>query len=219
MNFVLSNIRSTYFRIFESLRVALRYYHHIPFLCCDLLLASHYVWKNPHRVSKAFLKKMGEKNLHAYGETPLTTLDYIAKECQILSQDTLFELGCGTGRTLFWLRHFVRCQCIGVDHNPIFIGRAAKIKDLLCVDKVTFRLESMFEIDLQEASVIYLYGTCLEDEMIEKLVARFKHLSSGTKVITVSYSLTDYTTAFRVEKYFTARFPWGKAYVFLNIKV
>lgn len=207
MKILLVNLYATFFRLFEWLFVAFRYYRKPAFLFTDLLLAIHYLWRNPHQVSK---------NLCIYGETPLTTLDRIARECRILSDDKVYELGCGSGRTLFWLRTFVKCQVVGIDFIPTFIRRADKIKKWLRFDSIDFKLRDLFEGDYADATVVYLYGTCLEDGEIERLIDRFSTLKPGTRVITVSYPLTDYSTDFTLVKQFSAHFPWGKAAIYLN---
>lgn len=210
------NLKTTFFRLYECLRVGWRYYHKISFMISDILLASHYILKNPHQVSKAFMKKRGEREIYVYGETPLTTLDLIMRNCSVLSKDVVFELGCGSGRTIFWLRHFIRCKAIGIDYQPTFIKRANRIKEWLHLDKTHFLLEDFLNADLRKATVIYLYGTCLNEATIKHLVAKFEQLRPETKIITVSYPLTEYSNRFRIVKKFPARFPWGKAEVFFN---
>lgn len=213
------NICTTYFRIFEWLRVAFCYYpRDLRFLWVDLLLAVAYFLRSPHRISKNFLKNLGAENIYGFGETPLTTFHLIAKECRILSHDVVYELGCGSARTCFWLKIFVNCKVIGVDYLPTFIHKAKWINKCSSLN-IDFIQEDMLQIDVRKATVIYLYGTCLEDAIIEKLILNFNNLCGGTKIITVSYPLTDYSSSFVVTKNFTARFPWGRADIFLNEKV
>lgn len=218
MGMIWLNIKSTFFRLFEWVRVVWCYYPR--FMAIDSLLALHYLLRNPHQISKSFLKKRGAKEIYAYGETPLTTLDKIARECRILSKDVVFDLGCGPGRTTFWFNLFVKCQAVGVDYLPVFIKNAERVKRWTHLGRLEFREEDMLATDLKRATAIYLYGTCLDDQTIEALLKRFRQLRKGTKIITVSYPLTDYCSAgeFVVSKEFKARFPWGKAEVFLNIK-
>ncbi len=61
-------------------------------------------------------------------ETPLTSLEVIARECQLSVRDVVFELGCGRGRTCFWLNQFIGCAVIGIDYVPAFIEKALKVK-------------------------------------------------------------------------------------------
>jgi SAM-dependent methyltransferase len=203
----------------EFFKVIYRYYPHLSFLKIDTSLLFSYLFHHPFRVSKQFLRSRGELDIYTYGETPLTTLEEIAKTCQISSQDTLFELGCGRGRSCFWLNQFIGCRVVGVDYVPMFIQRANRIKERFHLQEVEFRLEDLFTTDLTGATVIYLYGTCLEDHLIKQLINRFRHLPAGTKIITVSYSLLDYapTAPFHLVKTFSATFTWGVTDVYLQI--
>lgn len=216
---ILFNLGTTSFRVYEWLRVVLRYYTRVPgFFAIDLLLASQYLFKSPHRISKAFLAACGEANVYQFGETPLTTLDAIARACHILSHDVVYELGCGSGRTCFWLRTFVKCRVTGIDYLPTFILKACYVKKKRYLNQIDFLQEDMLSVDFSDATVIYLYGTCLEDTLIEKLTLHLGCLKPAARVITVSYPLTDYCkgTLFKLTKTFPARFPWGTATIYLN---
>src|SRR5262249_24856476 len=151
---------------------------------------------------------------------PLTTLEKIAHMCHISSRDVVFELGCGRGRTCFWLNQFIGCPVIGVDYVPEFIQRANQIKGSFDLPGIEFRLEDMLKTDLTRATVIYLYGTCLQSPYIESLVEKFKALPKGTRVITVSYSLNEFVpeAPFELLKQFPAQFTWGITDVYYQVK-
>lgn len=203
----------------EFMAVMTRYYRNIPFLKIDLSLLSSYLFKSPFEMSKCYLMKKGEKEIYAYGETPLTTLDDIAKQCQISSHDTVFELGFGRGRTCFWLYSFIHCKVIGIEIIPEFVEIANKIKTKYAIHDIEFRQGDIIESDYTGASVIYLYGICFEDAFIKKLIKKFQNLPKGTKIITISYPLEDYTEkqTFEVMKRFPAKFTWGEADVYLQL--
>lgn len=205
----------------EFLKVAYYYYRHLPYCKIDFSLLMIYLFNSPFAVSKKFLQSKGEKEVYAYGETPLTTLDKIAHECHLSFTDTVFELGCGRGRTCFWLKEFIQCKVVGIDFVPEFIERAELIKNRFQVVNVEFRLGDLFQADLREATVIYLYGTSLESDDIKKLIEKFKKLPSGTKIITVSYPLSDYThePIFEVMNRFEANFTWGSGDVYMQVKL
>lgn len=217
---ILLHIRATFFRTIEAIKVAFLYYRNLSFLLTDLLLLVHYVVINPHQISRTFLKKKGNKNIYQYGETPLTTLDTIAMECQILSRDIVLDLGCGPGRTTFWLHYFIRCHVIGIDFLPIFISRANKLKGWMKQAEIFFIEQDFFGSDFTKATVIYLYGTCVEEDEIKKLISVLSVVGEETKIITVSYPLNDFCESplFKVVKQFSARFPWGKAQVYLQYR-
>lgn len=203
----------------EFIRVVFRYYSNTQFRKIDLALLFAYLSKSPFAISKEFLKQKKEEDLYRYGETPLTSLEIITNECGIKSTDTVYELGCGRGRNCFWLNSFVHCKVVGIDYIPEFIEHASAIKNHFKVVDIDFIFEDILKVDLSKATVIYLYGTCLEDTFIEQLIERFKKLPAGTKIITISYPLTDYCQEpiFEVEKCFQVHYPWGEADVYLNI--
>ena len=137
--------------------------------------------------------KRGDKDIYTYGETPLTTLETIAKECRLTGKaDVVFELGCGRARTCFWLHEFVECHVVGVEQIPEFVTRANHVAVKFGVQGVEFRNEDMLQTDLTGATVLYLYGTCLEKTFIEKLIKKFEKLPSGTKIITISFALEEF---------------------------
>lgn len=214
------NLRVHTRNFFEFLRVALRYYSSVRFAKIDLALLLTYLFNNPYLISKKFLLQRGEKEVYAYGETPLTTLEAISKECQIAEKDVVYELGCGRGRTCFWLNTFIGCRVVGVEYIPEFVERANQVKSKFQVDGVEFRHQDMLITDYSDATVIYLYGTTLEDATINQLITKLQKTAPGTKIITVSYPLTDYasSTMFEVMRCFPARFPWGETDVYLHIR-
>lgn len=213
---LLLNCKVTILRMIEAVRVLLLYYRNLHFLWLDFLLATQYLLRTPCRISKAFLKALGADNIYAYGQTPLTLLHRVAKECSLLSKDVVYDLGCGTGRTTLWLATFVRCKAVGIDFLPAFVQKAERVKRYGRARRVFFRNEDMRQADMSDATAIYLYGTCLDDDSIEKLIEKFKRLPSSTKIITVTYPLSDFSDAFTTKKKFYGRYPWGKTPIYLN---
>jgi hypothetical protein len=205
---------------FEYVRVVLKYYPKFAFAKADFSMILMYFFNNPFSISKRFLMKRGEKEIYTYGETPLTTLDHIAKVCALKASDCVFELGAGRGRGCFWLRYFVGCEVVGIEYVPDFVERAELIRKKLDIQGVEFREADILQADLKGASVIYLYGTCYDQPFIEKLIQRLSQLPSGTKIITVSYPLSDYTPKplFEVMKRFPAKYTWGTADVYFQIR-
>jgi len=204
----------------DFFKTAINYYGNFRFCKIDLSLLLLYFGNNPFTISRDFLRSIGEEDVYAFGETPLATMDFIARECQLSKNDTVFELGCGRGRTCFWLNSFLGCKAVGIDFIPQFIDIANTIKKRYAVNDVEFRLEDMFKTSLDGATAIYLYGTNLKDRQIINLIDRFKELPVGTKIITISYPLTDYTSEplFEVMKHFTAQFTWGEADVYFQVR-
>ena len=214
------NIQVKWFNLIEFIYVYFKYYGDPLFIKIDLSLIGYYLFNSPFKISKKFLRNRKENDLHTYGETPLTTMDLIANECRFSSKDVVYELGCGRGRTCFWLNQFIGCRVVGVDYVPDFINKAQRIQKRYQLKNIAFKCEDFFKTHLEDATVIYFYGTCQSTTSIQQLIKHFSLLKKGTQVITVSYALTDYKkeAPFKILKRFQAPFTWGAADVYLQIK-
>jgi protein-L-isoaspartate O-methyltransferase len=202
----------------EFIKVIKRYYPNPLFRAVDLSLLSKYLFKSPFSISKAFMESKGEQDVYVYGETPLTTLEVIAKECGITRQDTVFELGAGRGRGCFWLATMIGCRVVGIEYIPEFIAKAQAVQQKYNLNLVEFREQDFLQANFKGATVVYLYGTCMDQDAIQRLIRKLARLPKGTKIITVSYSLKEFTDDrdFEVLKRFKANFTWGSTDVYLQ---
>lgn len=213
------NLLVKYRNLKEFFRVCVRYYPRMPFMKTDLSLLKQYFFKTPFQISKEFLLQKKEEEIYVYGETPLTTMERIAIEFYLTSNDTVFELGCGRGRTCFWLASFVGCRVVGIEYIPEFVQKANQVKADHHLSSPEFRLQNMLKADFQGATVLYLYGTCYSEAFIKKLIDKLVRLPKGTKVITVSYALNEFSREpfFETIKKVPCQFTWGQADVYLQI--
>lgn len=201
-----------YRQFVEYAKVVCRYYRHAQFRNGDLKLFWQYFYETPYHISKRFKQRVGDNDDHyMYGETPLTTLDTITKELGITSEDHLFELGCGPGRTALWIKSFCQCAVTAIDAVPEFIEKAKRV-----VRGVSFLNQDVMETDYTNATAIYLYGTCYQDPFIKALSHKLEECQPGTRIATTSYPLTDYNSAFVLDKTITVPFTWGKGDVFIQ---
>lgn len=207
-----------YRNMIEFMRVAARYYPNREFGKLDRYLLRNYLLTNPYTISKKFLLEKKEIEVDVFGETALTTMELIAAQCDIHSNDVVYELGSGRGRTCFWLHFFIGCRVVGIEHIPTFVKISQHVRNRFNVKGVKFMYKNLLDADYTEATVIYFYGTCSKDSFIRELIDKLKHLPSGTKIITISYPLAGYTDQqiFRLIKQFPAEFTWGEATVYLQ---
>lgn len=201
----------------EWIKVVYLYYGNKDFAKADLLLYREYFFCNPYRMCRQELEKQGRTEIYTYGETPLTTMQKIAKLCKLGPEDTVIELGMGRGRTCFWLALVLKCQVIGIEKMVDFVSKAQSVKDHLQIPNLQFLHKDFFSADLRSATCIYLYGTCMDEEEICELAEKLAALPKGVKVITVSYPLTEYGKGFTLLSSFSAPFTWGTADVYLQV--
>lgn len=200
----------------------LRYYPNASFRRADLHCLREYLGHSPEAICRRYLADAPPADVQRiYGETLLTTLEQIADAAAISEQDVVYDLGCGRGRNVFWLRTLRGCRAVGVDLNRYFIVQARRIQRKAEIKGVEFVLANVMDLDYEDATVIYLYGSAFSDRAIAKLVHRFASLKPGTRVISVSYPLNAYahTPMFRLEKKMTGAFPWGEAEIYIQRKV
>ena len=183
-----------------------------------MALSIPYLFRSPYKISKHYLKQRGAADIYTYGETLLTTLDQIAQEAELSSNDLLFDLGCGPGRTSLWLHSFIGCRIIGIEQIPLFVERAQDLVQRYQLDQIEFRQADMRDVDYTEATAIYLYGTCFDEDFLAPLIEKLRKARPGTKLITVSYALNEFSREpyFKLIRQFPARYPWGEAQIFLQ---
>ncbi len=206
-----------WFNLKDFLYTAFHYWTNIRFARVDLTLLLSYFLKSPYRIAREFEETRSEEAA-PYGETPLRTLHWIVESAGITSQDRVYELGCGRGRSCFWMAVWLGCPTVGIEYVPQFVYKAERIAQYFQVSNVEFRAEDMLKADLTPATVVYLYGTCLSDTQIRLLIAKFKKLSAGTKIITISYPLEDYTRErlFIIEKVIDVQYAWGHTQAYIQ---
>lgn len=196
------------------------YYFRLPFYRVDWEFKKRYFWRTPHMVSDDFLIKNGLSKSFIYGATPLSTLALIAKVCRLSPKETIFDLGCGPGRTTFFLHCLVGSRTIGVDIISEFIDNANTIVNKLDYEELFFIQGDFRTINYHDADAIYIYGSTFDNDLVADLLEKFrKELIVGAKVITITKSLADYceSSDFEVVEEFSARFPMGFCSVFLHI--
>lgn len=200
-------------QLVDFLLTASTYYGNTQFAKIDLRLLLTYRWNNPFQIARQYLEEHGANDLYTYGETPLTTMHLIAERAGIGKEDTVLELGCGRGRSCFWLREWIGCKVVGVEQVPTFVKIANEMKEYFQVDGVDFVEGDYTKVDWGNPTVVYLYASNLSEEEIEVLAQRIRKLPKGTKVISVSYPIP----GIMVMRRFQLPFTWGDADIFVQI--
>ncbi len=199
----------------EDWKVKKQFYSQASFALTDRAFKKAYRGLNPYRICRQFLESKGVADPHAYGETPLTTLEHIVKSFGIHAGHRILELGSGRGRGSLFLNTYLGCQVTAVEWVPSFNVIGNKLSRTLGLNGITFTQQDMMDMSMDHFDYIYLFGTCLSDASIDSLIKKFIQLSQ-TKIITVSFSLEEYSNQFTVEKTIQGRFPWGKTEIYLN---
>ncbi len=214
-------IKQWFYQWYRGVKEFARYGVHLRFLLPWLWLKLSYLLDSPYAVSRRYQRQQQAADLYVYGETPLETLEEIAERSSVKAADHVFELGAGSGFTAIWLHGVKKCRVTAVEQVPLFCWRLLRTVKRMGLSAVSVRCESYLQTSLSEATVVYLYGSNLEDAVITELAERLAELPQGVRLITISYPLTDFVgqETFVVTDQFSAQFEWGEAEVFIQERI
>jgi SAM-dependent methyltransferase len=225
IDLLLLGIRVHIFEMTETLRVLLGWEAALhPKGARKLLLKIHWqlFWRyfgfNPYKLVERQFKGVPELSDQPYGETPISTLAPIFHELELKKEDVIFDLGCGRGKILMWLAATYKCRCVGIDMHPVFIGVGRQIAQKLGLARTEFLQKNILSSSLDEATVIYIYGSAFSDAYWEKIGDKLQGLKAGVQVLSVSRPLrSSQGGGFVVKKVFDARFPWGATRIYWQV--
>jgi hypothetical protein len=211
----LVRMRVFFFNLMEERKVRSTFYKNPLFKKADLVLKKAYEGKSPYFISKQFLEERKEEEVHTYGETPLTALYQILKECHVTKEDVFLDLGCGRGRTVLFTAAYFGIKSIGADWIESFCELSKKAASSL---PITFISEEILSTNLEDATIIYFYSLFMDEHSFSLMIKKLEGLKKGTRVITISYPLLDYSKEFTSHHLENLSFPWGKTSVHINTK-
>lgn len=125
-----------------------------------------------------------------YVPTHEMIVDAMLEMAEVSGDDILYDLGSGDGRIPITAAKRFGTRGVGVDINPVRIQEANENAEKAKVtDKVEFIEGDLFEMDLNEATVITLY---LLPSVNMKLRPKILQLKPGTRVVSHNYNMGDW---------------------------
>jgi SAM-dependent methyltransferase len=124
-----------------------------------------------------------------YGETSYLAIKYSLDFIKLTSNDVFYDLGCGTGKTVFFANIVYNSKSIGVDLIKSFIDNAKNIVNYFKLKNIDFLNKNLFDLDLTNGTVFYITPTCFDKQNLEKLLVKIKTLSKGSRLIVLSIEL------------------------------
>jgi SAM-dependent methyltransferase len=123
--------------------------------------------------------------------TPMPVVERMLELAKVSQDDVVFDLGSGDGRMVIAAAQRYRARGVGVEINPVWVRDARRYAEQLGVtDRVTFRIEDLFTVDLRDATVVTLY---LLPWMNRKLASRFQaELRPGARIVSHEYGIGDW---------------------------
>ncbi len=187
------------------------------FLKVDQAFQAAYYGTNRYTLCHEHFAKKGFADPYVYGETPLKVFYELGMALNLGPNDLVLDLGCGAGRGLFFLQCVFGCQGIGIDEVPIFVEKAEQLTHALGLsEKLAFHCGDLEEVDIPNASVVYIAGTCFEEGVLEKLCKKLIKLPKTTVFVSVSEPLSESCLGFKVIQELSAQFLWGKTSLYVE---
>ena len=190
-------------------------------LWVELGLMIQYPFVSPYRINLRYISTNKLDHSYIFGETPLTTLEQICRWCNFPKGKVIFDVGCGWGRSTFFLHAYNRAhRTIGIDLIPEYIERANKIRSFMKLDYMVFVEADIRKVDYRDADIVYMYGTCFPEDFVQSMVDIWEEdLKEGTMILTTSYSLESFSKTKRIQKIQekTFDFLWGFCTVYVHI--
>jgi len=109
----------------------------------------------------------------------------------VTRDDVVYDLGCGDGRIVITAAKEFGARGVGVDLDPQRIREARTHADRVGVgDRVTFRVEDLFDADIRSATVVTLF---LSPELNARLRPKLlSQLRPGTRIVSHRYGIGDW---------------------------
>lgn len=154
----------------------------------DKKMAKVYLYENQFWVSlkEGFRLKSEKFSNLTYGETSYLAIKKSLEVVKLSANDVFYDLGCGTGKTVFFANLNYGCKAIGVDLIPDFINNANKLVKELDLKNVSFSQKSIFELNLKDGTVFYITPTCFDEENMQKLYKKFTTLPKNSRLIVLT---------------------------------
>jgi SAM-dependent methyltransferase len=123
--------------------------------------------------------------------TDLEIVNAMLTLANVTRDDTVYDLGCGDGRIVIAAAKEFGARGVGVDLDPQRIREAqANAVRAGVADRVTFRVQDIFDTDIQPATVVTLF---LSPELNARLRPRLtSQLKAGSRIVSHRYGIGDW---------------------------
>jgi SAM-dependent methyltransferase len=119
--------------------------------------------------------------------TPMKIVHRMLELAEIEAGQTVYDLGCGDGRILITAVQKYAARGVGIDIDGARLDTARK-RARHYLDRIAFREQNLFKVDLRPADVVTLY---LLPSLNEKLMPRLAKLKRGSRIVTHCFELPD----------------------------
>ena len=123
--------------------------------------------------------------------TPLVVVNEMLRLAEVTADDVVYDLGSGDGRILIAAARDRGARGVGLEIDPVLVAQSTERAGRLgLAERLTFRLQDLFEADLRPATVVTLYlSPDLNRRLRPKLLSE---LRPGSRVVSHSFDMGDW---------------------------
>ncbi|HSX57736.1 MAG TPA: hypothetical protein VLE47_00495 [Candidatus Saccharimonadales bacterium] len=139
-------------------------------------------------------------------------VEHILQLAQIEPDDVLYDLGSGDGRVPIAAALNYNIKAVGIEIDRFRHWYALYQRFILRLgNRVTFINKNIFNVNLSEATICFVYLTQQANEGLEDKF--LKELGEGTLIISPSFQFPGWTPVY-VDENPTLHTPWGPTYFY-----
>jgi SAM-dependent methyltransferase len=147
-----------------------------------------------------------------FGETPWFTGRQLLAWAEVGPEDVFYDLGCGRGKMVFLAALDRGCRAVGIELLPGYVRIARKIAARLRLSRVRFERQDFSDVNLAEASVVFVAGSIFSPTTRTLLEDLLEQLSPGAQWLSVSWPTRHPALELVGQREFL--FSWGRERVF-----
>ncbi|KYH40804.1 MAG: RNA methyltransferase [Candidatus Bathyarchaeota archaeon B26-1] len=131
--------------------------------------------------------------------SPIPVVKRMLTLAELKPNEILYDLGAGDGRTLIIAAQEFGARAVGIELREDLVKQAVqKVRELGLQDRVKIIQGNLFDVNINQADVVYLYLTTSANEKVRpKLEAELK---KGARVVSHDYEITKWK-AVKVERF------------------
>ncbi len=120
--------------------------------------------------------------------SPNRVVEYMLKLAELTTGEVLFDMGAGDGRTVIMAARTFGARGVGIELREDLAKKAmTNIHQNGLEDRVSIVNDDMFNVNLTEADVVYLYLTTSANEKVKPKLER--DLKKGARVVSHDYEI------------------------------
>ena len=126
--------------------------------------------------------------------TPLVVVNEMLRLANVTTSDVVYDLGSGDGRILIAAARDRGARGVGLEIDPALVAQSTdRARRLGLADRVRFRQQDLFEVDLTPATVVTLY---LSPDLNRRLRPKLlRELQPGARIVSHSFDMGDWAPA------------------------